>query len=220
MNKRTIIIVTIISTVISLAFILLSYFGVIRYLSLHVQSSDSFVKAYSKLPKASKDRTVISFTTTPDRVKKLKPMLNSILDQTVKVDQIALVIPYKYEGKKYNLPKYLIGIVNVFPAGKDYGEGTKLVPVLLREKECDTIILALDDDRVYGKDFVEIMVGEAAKNPGTVLIDSKNSAILVKPDYFGCEVIDRDKDKFDTQWFLDKAKKSKVIHYGESYKSF
>jgi len=163
---------------------------------------------------------VISFTTTPDRVEKLKPMINSILDQTVKVDQIALVIPYKYKGQKYNLPKYINNVANVFPSGKDYGKGTKLIPILLREKEKDTIIVAVDDDRVYGKDFIESMITEAEKNPNTVLIDKSGAVILVKPEYYGCDVIDRKKEKFDNNWFLQKAEKNKVVDYGENYKSF
>jgi len=220
MEKRTIIILTIVSTVLSLLFILFSYFGITRYLSLHCQSCDGFVEEYSNLPKASKDRVVISFTTTPDRVEKLKPMINSILDQTVKVDQIALVIPYKYKGQKYNLPKYINNVANVFPSGKDYGKGTKLIPILLREKEKDTIIVAVDDDRVYGKDFIESMITEAEKNPNTVLIDKSGAVILVKPEYYGCDVIDRKKEKFDNNWFLQKAKKNKVVDYGENYKSF
>jgi len=217
MDKRKVIIFTIISTIISIIFILCSYFGFVRYFNLYINSSNKYVENYSKLHKVSENRVVISLSTTPDKIDKIKPMLNSILDQTVKVDQIALVIPDKYKGKKYNIPKYINNICNIFPAGKNYGKGTKLIPILLREKECGTTIIALDDNIIYGQDFIYTMLEESKKNPGKVLIDQKGVAILVKPEYFGCDVIDRDKDKFDNDWFLDRAKDSKVIRYIENY---
>jgi hypothetical protein len=197
--------------------ILFSYFGITRYLSLHIQSTEGFVEKYSKLPKADNGRVVISFTTTPDKIKKLKPMIKSVLDQTVKVDQIAFVIPYKYESKKYDVPQYIKDMANIFPSGKDYGRGTKMIPILLREKECDTTIIALDDNIVYGQDFIYTMIEQSKKNPGSVLVDKKGFAMLVKPEYFGCDVINRDKDKFDNEWFLTKAKNTKVVNYGENY---
>lgn len=217
-SRRTGIILVIIFSVLTLVYILLSYFGICRYLALSMKDSDGYIQNYSKLRKGGKNRVVISFTTTPDQIKHIRPMLNSILDQTVKVDQIALVVPYHYKGKKYTIPDYIKRIANVFPSGKDYGEGTKLIPILLREKECDTIIIALSDQYVYGKTFIETMIEELENNPGTVLVDDKNTTIALRPEYFGCDVIDRNKDKFDQAWFLDKAKKSKVIHYGENYR--
>lgn len=211
--RNIIIILTIIITII----IIFSYFGIYRYLFLHIQSSDNFIEKYSKLPKADKDRVVVSFTTTPDKIGKLKPMINSLLDQTVKVDQIALFIPYD-EDEKYDIPQYIKNVANIFPTGKDYGKGTKLIPILLREKECDTTIIALDDNMVYGQDFIYNMIEESKKNPGSVLIDKKGVAMLVKPEYFGCDVINRKKEKFDNEWFINKAKYSKIINYQDNYK--
>jgi hypothetical protein len=201
-------------------FTLFSYFEITRYISLHCQPVEPFIENYSKLPKASKKRVIISFTTTPDKVDKLKPMINSILDQTVKVDMITLIVPSEYKGQKYNLPKYIHDVAVLLPSGKDYGKGTKLIPLLLKEKESDTIIIAVDDDRVYGKDFIETMVEEAENNPNTVIIDKKNIAILISPECFGCDVINREKEDFDNEWFLNKANKTKVIDYIQNYKSW
>lgn len=214
MEKRKIIIMTIISTVLSLAFILLSYYGITRYISLYTKSPERFIRDYSNLPKASKNRVVISLATTPDTVDRLKPVLNSILDQTVKVDQI-LLITSRYD---INIPKYVNDIANVIPAGKDYGKGTKLIPTLLREKECNTIIIALDNNVIYGKDFIETIIEESEKNPDAMLVDSKGYAMLVKPIHFGCDVIDRDRENFDNLWFISKANKNKVVNYGENYR--
>ena len=215
MNKKTVIIITILSTILSIIFILSSYYGIDRYLSLHMKSCENFINKYSYLPKASTNRVVISFSTTPEKINKIKPMINSILDQTVKVDAIYMVL---LADKNYNTPKYITNVATVVLAGKDYGGGTKIIPILLKEKECDTIIIALNDNVVYGQDFIFTMIEESNKNPGTVLFDKKGDVMLVKPEYFGCDVINRDKESFDNDWFINQSKHNKVIDYNENYK--
>ena len=215
MNKKTVIIITILSTILSIIFILSSYYGIDRYLSLHMKSCENFINKYSYLPKASTNRVVISFSTTPEKINKIKPMINSILDQTVKVDAIYMVL---LADKNYNTPKYITNVATVVLAGKDYGGGTKIIPILLKEKECDTTIIAMNDNVVYGQDFVFTMIEELKKNPGVVLIDKKGDVMLVKPEYFGCDVINREKEDFDNNWFLDKSKNNKIIEYNENYK--
>lgn len=214
MKKKTMIIWTLVGTFLSLAMILLSYFGIVRYLTLHVSGTDKLVENYSKLPKATEGRVVVSVAADPKDFDKLKPVLSSILDQTVKVDQIGVVVPLKNEN---NVPEYIKKIANIFPAGKDYGDGTALIPILLKEKECDTIILALSGDVIYGKDFIEKMVDDSNSNPDTVLRDTKHTAILVKPEYYGCEILNTQKSKYDHDWFIKQAKKAKTVDYSENY---
>lgn len=214
MKKKTMIIWTLVGTFLSLAMILLSYFGIVRYLTLHVSGTDKLVENYSKLPKATEGRVVVSVAADPKDFDKLKPVLSSILDQTVKVDQIGVVVPLKNEN---NVPEYIKKIANIFPAGKDYGDGTALIPILLKEKECDTIILALSGDVIYGKDFIEKMVDESNSNADTVLRDTKHTAILVKPEYYGCEILNTQKSKYDHDWFIKQAKKAKTVDYSENY---
>ena len=216
MNKSTVIIITIISTVLSVLLIIGSYYGIDRYIYLHMKSPEYFINKYSHLPKADlKNKTVISFSTTPEKINKIKPMINSILDQTVKVDAIYIVL---LNDKHYNIPKYINQVATTVLAGKDYGGGTKIIPILLKEKECDTIIIALNDNVVYGQDFIFTMIEESNKNPGTVLLDKKGDVMLVKPEYFGCDVINRDKESFDNDWFINQSKHNKVIDYNENYK--
>lgn len=223
MKKSNILIFTVISTLFSLAFILLSYYGLTRYLSMYTSSTDKFVKQYSSLPKASKDRVVISFTTTPDRVEKIKPMINSLLDQTMRVDQIILAVPYKYRNQKYEIPEYVTNVATVIPSGKDYGYGTKIIPTLLREKESDTIIIALDDNKIYGKDMVETMIDNIDKHPDLVLTDKNSSVLVVKPKFFSSDVIKDTQDThntIDSKWIIQKANGSYEVDYSENYSMF
>ena len=62
MKKKTMIIWTLIGTLLSLAMILLSYFGIVRYLTLHVSGTDKLVEGYSQLPEATDGRVVISLS--------------------------------------------------------------------------------------------------------------------------------------------------------------
>ena len=219
MKKRTILILIIISTIISLVFTIGNYYGIDRYIRMRLIGSDSLIEAYSKLPLADKEqKTVVSLSATQKDFTKLRPVLNSLLDQTVRVDKITLVIPSQYERE--DLPDFVTKIANTQPAGKDYGEGMKLIPALLKEKESDTTIIALDNNWVYGKDFIETMIKSMKQHKGEVLIDSKDTCMLLKPEYFDSDVIDRDNSIFDKKWFLAKAKKSKVIPYTENYSVF
>ena len=218
MKKRTIIIISVVLTLLSIVYTIISYYGIDRYFILHFKNPDRFIENYKNLPKANKGRIIVSLSPTKKQIKKLMVPIISILDQTVRVDQIIMVLPPGIYKKDF--PEYVSKIVNFQQAGKDYGKGTKLIPVLLREKECDTVIIALNVDIVYGKDFLESMIEQMKNNHGVVLMDTSGSSILVKPDYFGCDVIDRQKDKFDNEWFQQKAKQSKIINYNENYKVF
>lgn len=218
MKKKTILIITIISTIISLIIILSSYFGFSRCLELYITNSHKYIKNYSLLPNKNKNRIVISFTTTPQNIQKIKPMINSILDQTIKVDFIALVLPYKYNNQKYTIPNYIKDVANIIPSSKNYEKATKIIPMLLREKDADAIIIALDDNVIYGQDFIYTFIEESKKYPDTVLTDKKGYAILFKPKYFDVDVYDRKKTDFDMNWFISKAKNHKVIDYTENYR--
>jgi len=218
MSKRTVIIVsTIVSTIISLIVTFLSYFGLTRYIGCHVNNCKAAIENYSKLPNATDDRVVISFSVKPDKLNKLKPFINSILDQTVKVNLIAMIILEDDNSENYDIPNYIKDVVNVFPIGRDYGKGAKIIPMLLREKECGTIIIALDENKVYGHDFIYSLIEESNKNPTSILIDKKKSFMLAKPEHFGCDVINRKMKNFDNDWFLQKASSNKVFNYTENY---
>jgi len=127
---------------------------------------------YPSLPRASEHRVVISFTTIPDRIKYLGPTLASIFDQTVKVDEICLNVPFiSRKGLKYKIPKWLQQLkgVTIYRVEKDEGPGTKLLPTLRRERDRtvertehghgfsmfhDTRIIAIDDDNIYHPDTI------------------------------------------------------------------
>ena len=220
MSKQNIIItMLIISTILSLLATFFSYFGITRYLSCHIKNSKQFIENYTKLPKASEGRVVISFSVNPNKINKLKPFINSIIDQTVKVNLIAMIIPDDGRSIDYVIPNYIKNVAAIFHSGRGYGKGTKIIPMLLREKECDTTIISLNENVVYGQDFIYSLLEESKKHPNSILIDKKHNFMLVKPEHFGCDVIDRKQSTLNDDWFLQKSLNNRVFNYRENYKT-
>lgn len=135
-------------------------------------------------------RFVLSFTTTA--VDQIFPSLQAHLTQRgpISYDQIYVVIPESYNGKKTAIPKWLIGD-NVKPemnnsyAGNayallpspvhekirlvvievDFGPASKLLGALLVEHDPNTIIAYGDDDRMPSPRFMERFYYYAMKYP-------------------------------------------------------
>lgn len=214
MNTNTFVILT----TFSMIFIILSYYGIIRYLKLHIDSHSKYIENYKNLPKASENnKVIISFSSNINKINKIMPMLKSILDQTVKVDQIVLNLP---PNDNYNIPKEYNDILNIFYCGKDYCEATKLIPTLLREDNADTIIILLKDDYIYGKDFIETMIEELNKDNSAII---SNNGILIKTSFFDPKVVLQEKNNknLTEDWILNNIKnKKKYIKYRENFKSF
>lgn len=213
MNTTIFLILTIVPLIITILY----YFGIFRYFQLHSKSSEKYIKNYKNLNKASDNKVIISFTTTLSRISKIRPMINSILDQTVKVDGIYLNIPEKNE--KYKIPKDFNNILNIFVTKKDYGEKNNFIPTMLREDNSDTIIILLVDDYIYGKDFIQSIIEENKNNDNPIV---SKKAILLKPKFIDADkFFDRDKgilkDKWIEEIFTTDKKKMK---YNENYKSY
>lgn len=125
----------------------------------------------------SKTKIVVSFTTSPSRINKCGPMLNSILDQSRKPDLFLLNIPEEFArtGETYIVPKYIRKSLTVNRIQVDYGPATKIVPTVLYLREHaelynpeDTRIIYLDDDIAYPKKMVETYEKMIAPNDHNV----------------------------------------------------
>jgi len=185
---------------------------------MHFSNIDSNVKNYSKLDKCDDKRTVISLTTTPERLNKLKPTISSLLDQTTRVDEIAISIPY---GNEYKIPDYLKNIVQIYRYSVQYGKAGNLIPVLLRELEGDTKIILIKDDVIYGKDFVETIVDASNKSPDKAIAVNNDRGVLIKPDFFDISVSKYNGRDNCTEWLNKKINVGiEKINYSENYTVF
>ena len=118
MEKKTIIVISLVSAIFSLIYVLLTYFGLTRYVGLYMFSTEGYSKKYKNLDKLGKYKTIISMTATPKQMEKLTHTIKSLLDQTVRVDLISIVVPY---GNNYRLPDELKSSVVVIRCDKDQG---------------------------------------------------------------------------------------------------
>lgn len=109
---------------------------------------------YSKKRRVkSQEKVIVSLTTTPQRISVIYPTLSSLLDQTVRVDQIVINVPWvSRKGIEYHIPGWLkkLKSVTVMRVENDEGPATKLLPTLRREGLNSKIrIIVFDDDNIY-----------------------------------------------------------------------
>ncbi len=137
-----------------LLYICLAYFGLIRKLTLNLKNPEDYIYIYTNNDKidTSNYKFIISLSATPEDISKMKPVISSLLDQTVKVDEICINIPPKCVNM---IPSYMDKCLKVYNLSRDYGKMNNIIPVLRREIDADTILIALENNLVYGKDFIE-----------------------------------------------------------------
>ncbi len=235
-------ILTLIITIISIVFIALSYYGIIRLCKLKIGSCESFAKDYIKLSKAnSKFKIIISIYGTS--YESLKLTINSILDQTVRPDQIIISVP---EGTNINIGNYIKDnkIITIHDVPKKYKTCCNFMSPLLSEKDGDTIIILVNENTIYGPDFVETIVEESEKNPNCIIYLSKYNAkiysqtykkedsngdvidtsrgVLVKPKFFDSNIINENTfiDDLDVMLSLQMNKNnicSVKMEYSENF---
>lgn len=209
MNERNLQIFSLIASILTLFYLILSYNGYMRLMSLYVRPLDSFVKNYKNIPKAVKDRVAVSISKIPKM-----PFIKSILDQTSRVDDIILTIPY---SEIKHVPENLKKILTINGYSKDYDEATNLIYSVLREPEANTKIFLLNPDVIYGQDFIQTILETSKKNPKKLIKTNDNNCVMIKPNFFSCELSDYKKD--DVNW-LKKCKNCEdvIIEYNENRK--
>jgi hypothetical protein len=142
-----------------------------RYVALHAGSVE---RAPLTTPPDVKPRVVVSLTTIPSRLTRLRPTLNSLLTQDYPPTAIYLAVPSQStrEQKPYRMPEWLPEYpgVTVIDCERDWGPASKLLPTLLAERERpDTMIVAVDDDNVYPREMVGTFVQFSGRLPDAAL---------------------------------------------------
>jgi hypothetical protein len=112
-------------------------------------------------------RIIVSLTTIPSRINKIEPTIKSIINQTLKPDYIYLNLPNFSikEQTEYNIPEFIINYPITVLRCNDYGPITKLIPTLLMENDPETIIITIDDDNLYPKNLIELLINKSRVYP-------------------------------------------------------
>lgn len=117
---------------------------------------------------ARPERIVVSMTTIPERASRIMPALRSLLDQTCPADRILLAWPAHSlrTNAPYPAPPALPAGVELLGC-EDYGPATKLLAAL--RVEPNAAIVAVDDDVLYPRDFVETLLNAHRAAPKAAL---------------------------------------------------
>ncbi len=117
-------------------------------------------------------RVVFSLTTMPDNVEHLRDTLDSLLAQTIRPNAVYINVPRvnNRTGRPYppqptwlQSPAYA-NIVEWNILERDYGPLTKLVGALLREEDPETIVVTVDDDKIYDKHLLRKLAWNSYNN--------------------------------------------------------
>lgn len=214
MDKKNIILSLIVSFVF-LFYTIFDYLGFVRYFKLHFGSVNPYIENYTKLEKGDKNRVVISFKYDGGKNEKLRPFLKSILNQSVRVDDISVYVRYKDISK---IPIDLKKILTICGTSSEK-ENEEFRLCIFKEPENNTKIIVLNPDIIYGQDFIEKIIEESNKEPSKIIVCNDKNGILIKPEFITNEE-DKENIFSNQNWIEKKSEKDKIVlKYKGNYKS-
>jgi hypothetical protein len=126
--------------------------------------------------RSNDQRVIASLSTVPDRIGNLEPTIRSLLKQTRPPDEIVLAIPEfsVREQRPYVVPKYISRLprVRVLHCAEDWGPATKFIGAIRDELAAgreNTLIMVVDDDRLYPRDALETYLYYSEQLPNAAL---------------------------------------------------
>ena len=125
---------------------------------------------------ANDRRVIASLSTVPDRIGNLEPTIRSLLKQTRPPDEIVLAIPEfsVREQRPYLVPNYISRLprVRILHCAEDWGPATKFIGAIRDELAAgreNTLIMVVDDDRLYPRDALETYLYYSEQLPNAAL---------------------------------------------------
>lgn len=119
------------------------------------------------------ETVVVSFSTTPHRIKDIRPTIQSIFDQNYKPSKIYISIPYvfKRDNISYVIPEWIENDKRLtILRSEDYGPATKLLGALKNVNLPENaIIITFDDDIPYPKNTILQLAYKAFQNPDSAI---------------------------------------------------
>jgi hypothetical protein len=113
-------------------------------------------------------RTVLSLTSSPQRMQHLPLVLDALFNQHILPDAVYLNLPERYRNRDaYVLPDWLgdASPVTLLRRADDPGPVMKILPVLEVETGPDTLLITVDDDVRYPPDTISALQAAAEAHP-------------------------------------------------------
>jgi hypothetical protein len=118
-------------------------------------------------------KVIVSFTTSPSRLLRVRPVIESLLNQDYEISGIEINLPKKYKNAEtYVLPYFLELIegsnickqypkVKIYWLENDLGPATKIIPTILRyigNPDPNLYLVSVDDDNKYPKNVISTLL--------------------------------------------------------------
>jgi len=184
MNKRTMLYLSVVSILFSLVYTLFEYYGGVRYIGLRMSSDpSSYISKYPSIDRFDERRVVVVLDCTGCTTSNLLPTLLSLLDQTVRIDEIAICEP-PLSDKTPDSPRANDAYPDI---AVTYRTRDAISSTITRERDANTIILFLEPTVIYGKDFIERILTERSEARGEVDTDDEDdNRSVIKSKYCTC----------------------------------
>ena len=143
-------------------------------------------------------RTVLTMTTSPQRMKHLPVVLDSLFNQIAQPDSVYLNLPARYRNcESYKIPDWLNDWeVTVLRPSYDFGPVMKILPVLAVETDMETLLITVDDDVRYPPDTISTLQNASQDNlssafgsRGFNFTDNCPHLEPIRGDYVSCHIL-------------------------------
>lgn len=138
-------------------------------------SSSTNIESNDVTDNDNKSIIIVSITTSPRRIKLMKPVIASIMTQSRPPDLIRINIPkiFKRFNTSYDeIPEFILSNdkIQIIQYEKDYGPIMKMLPTVLEYKDHpNTSIIYTDDDVLMAPRTIEVFLNYEKKYPNDVL---------------------------------------------------
>jgi hypothetical protein len=164
----------------------LSYLGIIRYYNILYTKSNKYIENYINVPHIENTKIIIISKLKTYSNIDIKPFINSLFDQTIHVDNIII---YNNDNRLDHLDNNIISVMKY----NDNSKYSHIDNIMNFEKEKYTIIIDLQENIIYGKDFIENIV-DKFNSDKKVLIDKDKRFILFTPELINIDNMNKNKD--------------------------
>lgn len=162
------------------------------YLILYLKNNNNITESMINTQETPK--YVFSFTTSPLRISKIQPFIDSLMNQTLPPFKIYANLPhvFKRDNSTFgHLPDFIITnpkiVVNWC---EDIGPSTKIIPTakLLSKTDPHLPIISVDDDTYYSPEHAHVFFEASKKYPNTIItgssfiIDHSKQKLLLPSD--------------------------------------
>lgn len=121
-------------------------------------------------------------TTIPSRIDHIRPVIEAVLNQSVKVERIEINVPYicVRTGEAYRIPDWFSDYGSLFVhRTEDWGPITKIAPTLLRHRDDEeALVWSVDDDCAYPANQLSLLASHVS--PGEKRILTRHGGLVAE----------------------------------------